>query len=262
MARTSAGAQLTAEFGRRMNRLNRSTLRDMTELWGLWRVGEWESFTQFATAAATLARARYGEAADLAVDYYRAFRLAEGASGIATPRRGSAPTRAELVGKLEAASLSKTVEALRAGQSPQAARQAGLTRASGVMTRESIAGANDALLESAKADPEAGARSPGRGGKWQRVTNSGDPCAFCAMLAGRGPVYSEETADFEAHWHCNCTAEVAYPGTGLPEQAKEYDRIYKRAVDSARASGELERKTSNDLLNAFRREYERGTAAP
>ena len=261
MARTSAGAQLTAEFGRRMNRLNRSTLRDMTELWGLWRVGDWESFDQFAAAAATLARARYVEAADLGVDYYRAFRLAEGVSGTATPRRGTAPTRAELAAKLRATSLQATVDALRSGKSPQAARQVGLTRASGVMTRDVMAGANDSLIASANADPEAGARAAGRGGRWQRITK-GEPCAFCAMLAGRGAVYSEETADFEAHYHCNCTAEVAYPGTRMPDRSREFRDKYNKALREAREAGELERGTSSDLMNAFRRELERGTAAP
>jgi hypothetical protein len=43
---------------------------------------------------------------------------------------------------------------------------------------------------------------------WQRV---GTPrCDFCRMLIGRGAVYSEATADFEAHDHCNCAAAPAW----------------------------------------------------
>jgi len=44
---------------------------------------------------------------------------------------------------------------------------------------------------------------------WQRV-GSGHTCEFCAMLLGRGAVYSEATADFESHDHCHCTAEPVF----------------------------------------------------
>lgn len=50
---------------------------------------------------------------------------------------------------------------------------------------------------------------------WRRVTH-GTPCAFCAMLASRGPVYMETTALTSKHdglrYHrgCKCTAEPWY----------------------------------------------------
>src|SRR5450756_974958 len=31
-------------------------------------------------------------------------------------------------------------------------------------------------------------------------------CDFCAMLIGRGAVYTEATANFETHDHCGCVA--------------------------------------------------------
>lgn len=48
---------------------------------------------------------------------------------------------------------------------------------------------------------------PGARG-WQR-TGLGD-CEFCAMLIGRGAVYTEATSDFQAHDHCQCGAEPAW----------------------------------------------------
>jgi hypothetical protein len=45
---------------------------------------------------------------------------------------------------------------------------------------------------------------PGARG-WRRV-GMGDSCSFCAMLLGRGAVYSEATADFRSHDHCDCSA--------------------------------------------------------
>jgi hypothetical protein len=86
-----------------------------------------------------------------------------------------------------------------------------------------------------------------------RVTD-GDPCAFCAMMASRGPVYKEDSFDFsdprfvgpgtaKAHDHCGCHNEPVYgrrtewpgvaaqahdiwSGTGsLLEFRREWDRL-------------------------------------
>lgn len=60
---------------------------------------------------------------------------------------------------------------------------------------------------SAVADPQATG--------WQRVTD-GNACAFCSMLAGRGAIYSEATADFASHDHCGCSVAVAWRGQPVP----------------------------------------------
>jgi hypothetical protein len=56
------------------------------------------------------------------------------------------------------------------------------------------------VSRSSVADPAA------RG--WKRV-GAGN-CDFCAMLIGRGAVYTEESADFHAHDHCNCSPAPAW----------------------------------------------------
>jgi hypothetical protein len=48
---------------------------------------------------------------------------------------------------------------------------------------------------------------PGARG-WMRV-GAGE-CDFCRMLIGRGAVYSEATADFASHDHCQCQAEPEF----------------------------------------------------
>lgn len=50
---------------------------------------------------------------------------------------------------------------------------------------------------------------------WQRIAQS-DACLFCQMLAGRGDVYGEETADFAAHDWCSCEATVAWRNRPKP----------------------------------------------
>lgn len=60
--------------------------------------------------------------------------------------------------------------------------------------------ARQTVMGSSTADP--GARG------WQRV-GLGE-CDFCQMLIGRGAVYTEATADFQSHDHCNCQPEPAF----------------------------------------------------
>lgn len=48
---------------------------------------------------------------------------------------------------------------------------------------------------------------------WARVLAGETNCAFCAMLASRGPVYhSEGTASFDAHDGCDCGATLVVKG--------------------------------------------------
>ena len=79
------------------------------------------------------------------------------------------------------------------------------------------------------------------GAHWRRVTD-GKPCAFCAMLASRGPVYSEDTVNFRAHRVCGCTAEACkedaqeWVPTGVESQWVE---AYSDASDAASAVGQV-----------------------
>ena len=67
---------------------------------------------------------------------------------------------------------------------------------------------------------------------WQRV-GSGE-CDFCAMLIGRGSVYSEAGADFASHDHCNCSAVPAFGGEARP--VKPYTPSVRQSkADQARA---------------------------
>lgn len=72
----------------------------------------------------------------------------------------------------------------------------------GGMTRRVLNFSRNTITTNSVADK--GARG------WQRV-GSGE-CDFCAMLIGRGAVYTEATADFAAHDHCQCSATPAWVG--------------------------------------------------
>lgn len=75
----------------------------------------------------------------------------------------------------------------------------GRSAASGM--RYALGGGRDTITQTIQADPRAIG--------YERVTG-GNSCAFCQMLADRGAVYGEASADFEAHDGCTCGAEPVY----------------------------------------------------
>lgn len=63
---------------------------------------------------------------------------------------------------------------------------------------------------------------------WARAAALG-ACAFCKMLAVRGAVYKQDTADFRAHDGCHCGVIPIFRGQRfeLSDKAKEWDRLYR-----------------------------------
>lgn len=70
---------------------------------------------------------------------------------------------------------------------------------------------------------------------WRRVTTGG--CKFCRMLADRGAVYTDETALFAAHTHCQCTAQPVFSTEDFGEEANvmQYMASSKRRTPETRA---------------------------
>lgn len=89
----------------------------------------------------------------------------------------------------------------------------------------------------------------------RRVT-VGKTCAFCCMLAARGPVYTKDTAAFQAHVYCDCTYEpVDVPNAKWrASEASDHDLelvgLYDEAVASQEAAGA---SGLSDLLARMRR---------
>lgn len=89
---------------------------------------------------------------------------------------------------------------------------------------------------------------------WRRVGDAA-PCAFCAMLISRGPVYRADTVGFRAHDQCGCAAEPVY--REHPPTAQER-RLRQLWDETAAEAGE------DDPLVAFRRKLreQRGGSPP
>jgi hypothetical protein len=246
MARTDQAAALTEQHRQAQLAVRTTTLRDFLLLWPLWN-GDTSTFGHLVQATQPLVRTYHGISAALAASYYEAFRRAEEALGQTASQLAPPIDPTQLATSMYVTGQAMTRDAISGGAQPAEARRTALVRVSGAVTRHVLAGGRDTILQSVEADPEALG--------WARVTD-GDPCAFCLTLASRGAVYkTEQSASFEAHDHCGCTAEPVYKGSKLPALTKRFRDIYDRAQNEGEASGLLQRgeNTPSARINAVRR---------
>ncbi|MGW2223790.1 VG15 protein [Streptomyces formicae] len=147
-------------------------------------------------------------------------------------------------------------KAIAAGKTPQQALDAAAVRMVGTTQYLALEGGRQVMNRSIEADERATG--------WARVTD-GSPCAWCAMLASRGPVYkTAKTAGDPRqggnsyHDHCACQAWPAFthdePFIGVAE------KLYDDWLRTTRGRG------GTHAVNAFRRWWESegraGYAAP
>lgn len=143
--------------------------------------------------------------------YFAAYREAEGIRGGARARPGKALQYEQFIIGLRSTLLTSLAKGMRLANHAEDAAQAAayldeadeLARsgAAGSIIRHVLDGDRGSVLESIRTDKVA------KG--YARVTDS-SPCNFCELLAGRGAVYGEESADFEAHDKCACGAEPLF----------------------------------------------------
>lgn len=144
----------------------------------------------------------YGSAAaTLAADWYDEIRDTEDVAD----RFRAIPAELPDAGRTDALARWGT-SPMFGGTGPEAA----LAQTWGGLHRIIADAGRDTVRASLAADPH------GRG--WERHTRPGS-CKFCQMLAGRGAVYSADTADFASHDDCNCLAVPVIGGDSRPVKA-------------------------------------------
>jgi len=158
----------------------------------------------------------YGAAAaTLAADWYEDLRDEVGVPGSFTAIPAELPdtSRTDALARWAVGALYATTPDF----------QRALTAASGGLQRVIADADRQTVMLTSVEDP--GAKG------WQREGAGG--CAFCQMLIGRGAVYSEASADFGSHDHCNCTAVPAFDGE--PKPVREYTPTDRNITDADRA---------------------------
>lgn len=202
MATTVEAARLTETHRLAQVRLGKLTVLQVRSLWPLLDPTALDAtFPSWLRTVTPIVQAQRSASAQLAGRYLTAFRTLEvDAEPFAPVLADPAPARALTTSMLVTGPVS-IKSAVKSGVPFALAVDTADVRAARAAMRHALAGGRETILHSVRSDTRA------RG--WQRVT-SAKPCEFCAMLAGRGTVYTEESADFAAHDGCSCAAEPAY----------------------------------------------------
>ena len=194
--------QLTQVHRRQQLALRQATVAEMRRLWPAldWTALD-RTYPRFAATVAQLVAQNRRTSAGLSAAYLRAFRVASGLGGDLRVITPDALPLEQFKTSLRVTSVVAAKKAAAAGTPLEVAMGNALVQASGSMARIVLDAGRSTVIESVRADPAAVG--------WQRVLGGGG-CDFCVMLAGRGAVYKEDTADFPAHDHCGCTTEPSY----------------------------------------------------
>lgn len=192
--------QLAEQHRAEQARLAARVTRDVLQLWlssyqprnpGVWQA--------LLAALRALVASFRRESARIATNYYLESRAEAGVPGIFVPRSAPPEPPPELIEATAQITGARAYgRALTAGIPEQQARQNSGVLLAGNMERIALNAGRETILDAVEDDREAIG--------WARITDA-DPCAFCAMLASRGPAYlSRKTASFQAHPHCACVA--------------------------------------------------------
>ena len=246
MAVTELGAQLTRLHSDRQVALRAGVIRQVVALFPALDLSSFEavdrSWPALEAALRALIAEQYGTSAGLAVNYYDLFRAAEGVGGASTPLLADGLPVEQVATSLRVTG-PYTAKHLIATRSRQVA-EVTLARLVGSTTRLALSGGRDTLDRSINADRRAVG--------WARVLSGGRSCAFCRMLASRGPAYlSEASAGRDRKFHdlCDCQVEPVYSrDAAWPPGSREARELW----DSTTAG-----LSGKDAVNAFRRAVER-----
>ncbi len=204
-------------------------IRDLMLLWPLLDRSEIDAaFPSWSRLVASLVQRDRARVAGLASAYLKAARAESGVPGSALVVAATAITVPQFDASLSTTARSGYLAALRF-YPPEQAANVSAVRTAGAMGRLVLNGGRDTVTGSLALDP--------RGQGWRRVI-APSACDFCVLLAGRGAVYSAETALFSAHDHCACSAMPVYGMTPIPvlpfEPSKKNRSPGTRARENAR----------------------------
>jgi hypothetical protein len=160
-----------------------------------------ETFPALAASTSRLVAANGQTSAGLAAGYLREFRREQRVAGTAKIVIAQPLDVEQFATSLRVTSVVIVKKATANGVSAEVAMANAKTETVGALAR--------LVLNAGRSTITASLAEDSRASGYQRVLG-GSGCEFCQMLAGRGEVYSAETADFEAHDHCGCTAEPVY----------------------------------------------------
>lgn len=230
-----AAEQQTAQRG-----LLAELVRELAEVWAIIRLGAFATtIPQWIAAVQLLIRQYAAMSATLAGDSYDVERNLAQVGGRFTFPTPDPPLQEKVEASLRWATRDLWIPEQRDPPPIEQRLRAAEVKAAGAAQKVVADAGRDAVIAAVEDDPEALG--------WFRVA-APNACSFCRVLAIRGPVYeSQETADFQAHDSCSCTAAPVFQGQTWepPADVAEWRRLYQ---DSTRGE--------RNKLKAFRRAVE------
>ncbi len=200
-----------------------------------------ESVPDWLTAMNAIVAQYARTSAALAADFYEAQREAAGVPGSFTVPVADPPPPEQTEASLRWATKDlwprDPEEATPAQLQPMGVRLAQAEKKAEQVAQKLVADTGRGTVrEAVRQDRQATA--------WARSAARG-ACAFCKMLALRGAVFAQDTADFRAHDGCHCGVVPVFKGQRfeLSPHAREWERIYR----------EYAQGHSGDQLRLFRR---------
>jgi hypothetical protein len=248
VATTTAGAELTTRHRAQQLLLRTATLRDLLLIWQVFDVNAIsKSWTTLEPALVALIQARQPISAHLSARYVTDFRRAEQASGFSITAIAPPLTADEIIPNLRIVGPGNAQRLAALGR--RDVTKITFTNVEGEVTRQVLNGGRTTIVNTVHNDPKAHG--------YYRVTD-GAPCAFCAMLAGRGAVYHSDelsSGGFHAHRKCGCTAEPRYSvDSPRTPSAQRWQALYDESAAAVRASNAPD--FSAEVRREFRRRYE------
>lgn len=255
MAATTAGTALTEQHRRAQLALRREFLHEFLGLWPLLDIANLdESTAAWIRAVVDLILRWRTQSAERALTYYTRFREVE--TGLVLPNANAfraldTGNRIQIRTSLLVTGPIGFKSYVGRGLTPVNAKKMAFTAVAGAASRHVLDGGRQQLVNTASADEMAVG--------FCRVTDA-EPCAFCAMLASRGPVYFTRATAFRTtgrskrgegekyHDDCGCSVEPSFNReTDWPARNREFEKLWEDTTGDAKGKGKY---------NAFRRAYE------
>ncbi|MEU1778110.1 hypothetical protein ABZ545_01330 [Streptomyces abikoensis] len=183
-----------------------------------------------------------GASASLAADYYEAQRIAAQVTGSFTVPLADPPPDEQVDSSLRWAAKDLWPRDPEDPATTDAQREP-LERWLDAAEAKAEAVAQKLVVDQGRGTVQEAVRRDRQAVAWARAASLG-ACAFCKLLATRGAVYKQDTADFRAHDGCHCGVVPVFRGQRfeLSEKAKEWERLYR----------EYAAPHSGEQLNRFR----------
>lgn len=244
MAATPEGRRLTEAHRVAQARLGAETVESMLAVWSLLDPADLDGTTpRWLRAALPIVQSQRSTSARLAANYLGTFRRIESAATDDLPLRlVEGVDQWAVTSSLTVTGPAAIKSAVGRGEQLGRAVDHAASGSSRAAMRHAMDGGRETIMRTVERDRRAHG--------WARAT-SGDPCGFCAMLASRGPAYtSEQTARFQSHDGCSCTAEPTYSlDAAWPPGSERYAELWDEVVVANGLGGA-------EARNAYRRAIE------